>query len=80
MRKLERFIRKILSYRLYSRGEEELKEVKCPECGAALPIPEDVMSGEIISCPDCGMDFEVNITSDDIELKPAEIEGEDWGE
>ena len=44
-------------------------------------IPEDVISGEIVSCLDCGMDFEVSKSDDsDMELKPAEIEGEDWGE
>lgn len=54
---------------------------KCPECDGELDIPDDVISGEIVSCPDCGMDFEVRIEKGgEIELKPAEIEGEDWGE
>jgi len=54
---------------------------KCPECDADLEIPEDVINGEIVSCPDCGTDFEVVIKDDgEVELKPAEIEGEDWGE
>jgi len=40
-----------------------------------------VISGEIISCPDCGMDYEVHVSEGGkVELKPAEIEGEDWGE
>jgi len=40
-----------------------------------------VISGEIVSCPDCGMDYEVRlIDKGEVELKPAEIEGEDWGE
>ena len=56
-------------------------EVKCPECDADLEIPDDVISGEIVSCPDCGMDFEVRLSdSGKVELLPAEIEGEDWGE
>jgi alpha-aminoadipate carrier protein LysW len=46
-----------------------------------LEIPEDVISGEIISCQDCGMDYEVDLTDEGkVSLKPAEIEGEDWGE
>jgi alpha-aminoadipate carrier protein LysW len=46
-----------------------------------LTIPEDVISGEIISCPDCGMDYEARLTDGGkVELIPAEIEGEDWGE
>lgn len=56
-------------------------KAKCTECDGELTIPDDVINGEIVTCPDCGMDFEVNIKdSDEIELKPAEVEGEDWGE
>lgn len=56
-------------------------KVKCTECDGELTIPDDVINGEIVTCPDCGMDFEVNIKdSGEIELKPAEVEGEDWGE
>ncbi len=54
---------------------------KCPECDAELEIPDDVISGEIVSCPDCGMDYEVKLTEQgEVILTPAEIEGEDWGE
>lgn len=56
-------------------------KAKCPECDADLDVPDDAIDGEIISCPDCGMDFEVAIKKGGgVELKPAEIEGEDWGE
>jgi len=56
-------------------------KAKCPECDADLDVPDDAIDGEIISCPDCGMDFEVTIKEGSgVELKPAEIEGEDWGE
>ena len=56
-------------------------KAKCLECDADLSLPEDVINGEIVSCPDCGMDFEVVISDNKtIELRPAEIEGEDWGE
>ena len=56
-------------------------KVKCPTCDADLTVPDDAISGEIISCPDCAMEYEVTIMGNgDIELKPAEIEGEDWGE
>ncbi len=59
---------------------KELK-VNCPTCDADLPIPNDVISGEIVSCPDCAMEYEVNIMDNgDIELHLVEIEGEDWGE
>ncbi|MBS7623962.1 lysine biosynthesis protein LysW [Candidatus Bathyarchaeota archaeon] len=56
-------------------------KTKCPECDAEIDIPSDVISGEIVSCPDCGLDLEVILDEKGaISLKPAEIEGEDWGE
>jgi len=59
---------------------KELK-VNCPTCDADLPIPNDAISGEIVSCPDCAMEYEVSIMDNgDIELHLVEIEGEDWGE
>jgi alpha-aminoadipate carrier protein LysW len=54
---------------------------KCLECDADMDIPDDLIDGEIISCSDSGIHFEVNIKENqEIELKPAEIEGADWGE
>lgn len=54
--------------------------MNCPECDANLNIPEDATVGEIISCPDCGGDFEISKKGDNVELKQAEKVGEDWGE
>ena len=34
--------------------------MNCPECDASLNIPNDASVGEIISCPDCGADFEIS--------------------
>ncbi len=43
--------------------------VQCPECESNLDIEEDeVDEGEIVSCPECGADFEV-ITTNPLELK-----------
>ena len=48
--------------------------VACPECENNLDIEEDeVDEGEIVSCPECGSDFEI-ITINPIELKPVEEE------
>ena len=48
--------------------------VICPECENDLDIEEDeVDEGEIVSCSECGSDFEV-ITLNPIELKPVEDE------
>ena len=56
--------------------------MNCPESDAALKIPKDADIGEIISCSDCGSEFEIskNNNGKDIELKQAENVGEDWGE
>ena len=53
--------------------------MNCPECDAKLNIPEDASVGEIVSCPDCGADFEISKKEgSNIELKQAETVGEDW--
>jgi alpha-aminoadipate carrier protein LysW len=44
----------------------------CPECETNLDIDEEeVDEGEIVSCPECGSDFEI-VTVSPIELKPVE--------
>jgi alpha-aminoadipate carrier protein LysW len=54
---------------------------ECQECGAEIKIPEDSLVGEIVTCPDCGADFEIaNKTQNGVDLKPAESVGEDWGQ
>lgn len=54
---------------------------KCPDCEAEISVPDDATVGEIVSCPDCGLDLEVKqINGDKVDLKEISIEGEDWGE
>ena len=49
--------------------------VNCPECENDLDIQEDdVEEGEIVSCTECGTDFEV-VTVTPLELKAVEEEG-----
>lgn len=50
----------------------------CPECDAELTF-NDVIEGEIVVCPDCGVDLEV-ISLEPFELALAPMEEEDWGE
>jgi alpha-aminoadipate carrier protein LysW len=53
--------------------------MECLQCGAALELAPDVEEGEIIVCPDCGVEWEVmSVDPVTIELAP-EVE-EDWGE
>ena len=55
--------------------------MKCPECDANLNIPEDAAVGEIVSCSDCGADYEISKKDGStVEIKEAETVGEAWGE
>ncbi|MCX8204790.1 MAG: alpha-aminoadipate/glutamate carrier protein LysW/ArgW [Candidatus Nezhaarchaeota archaeon] len=53
---------------------------KCPECDGEIEVPSDAVSGEIVSCPDCGQEYEVEVVKGRPELKVAERLKEDWGE
>jgi alpha-aminoadipate carrier protein LysW len=49
--------------------------IRCPECETELDIDEDgVDEGEVVTCPECGNDYEV-ITINPVELKLVEDEG-----
>ena len=50
----------------------------CPECEAEIDLKAP-MKGEIVQCPDCGVELEV-VNTDPIALAPAPEEEEDWGE
>jgi alpha-aminoadipate carrier protein LysW len=51
------------------------------DCGADLDVPTDSLKGEIIGCPDCGLDYVIEVDeSGSRQLKELLIEGEDWGE
>ncbi len=45
-----------------------------------MPIPEDAVQGEIVTCPDCGLDLEVSVSGQNRTVKALVIEKEDWGE
>jgi alpha-aminoadipate carrier protein LysW len=46
--------------------------VLCPECETNLDIDEEgVDEGEVVSCAECGTDFEV-VTTNPLELKTVE--------
>ena len=51
--------------------------VLCPECETNLDVEEEEMDeGEIVSCPECGSDFEV-ITINPLELRVVSEEDEE---
>ena len=53
---------------------------ECSECGATISIPSDALTGEIVTCVDCGSSFELDDGSGSFSLKPAQTVGEDWGQ
>ena len=56
-----------------------MSTVSCPECAAEINLAENTEVGEILVCPDCGVDLEVtSLGPAAVELAP--MEQEDWGE
>ena len=52
---------------------------ECPECAAEIELTADAIVGEIVVCPDCGMELEV-VSLDPPAVDLAPEEEEDWGE
>jgi alpha-aminoadipate carrier protein LysW len=51
----------------------------CPECAGQIELSADTEVGEILVCPDCGVELEVmGLGPVKLDLAP-EVE-EDWGE
>ena len=54
--------------------------VKCIECDASLEVEESALEiGEIVICPECGVELEV-LKLSPVKLGKAPEEEEDWGE
>jgi alpha-aminoadipate carrier protein LysW len=56
-----------------------MNPVNCPECEAQIDLEATTEVGEIIVCPDCGVDLEVTAL-DPAAVQLAPMEQEDWGE
>jgi alpha-aminoadipate carrier protein LysW len=70
-----------LNQKVETKEATTISMVSCPECGAEINAPNEVMLKEILSCPDCGLELEVSkIEGQNLELKKILIEKEDWGE
>jgi alpha-aminoadipate/glutamate carrier protein LysW len=64
---------------IYDPSSEDVMAV-CPQCEADIEIDEyDVDKGEVISCPECGVDLEV-VGLSPLELDLAPQDGDDWTE
>jgi alpha-aminoadipate/glutamate carrier protein LysW len=57
-----------------------LSSEKCPDCEALVSVPDDALNGEIVTCPDCGLDLEIALAGQERMVKPVVLEKEDWGE
>jgi alpha-aminoadipate/glutamate carrier protein LysW len=56
-----------------------MSTITCPECEAQMELASGTEVGEILVCPDCGVDLEVTgLDPAAVELAP--MEQEDWGE
>ncbi len=56
-----------------------MSAISCPECAAETTLDAGTEVGEIIVCPDCGVDLEVTAL-DPATIQLAPMEQEDWGE
>ena len=56
-----------------------MNTVSCPECAAEITLEPTVEVGEILVCPDCGVDLEV-VALNPAQVDVAPMDQEDWGE
>ena len=56
-----------------------MSTVICIECAADITLADNTEVGEIIVCPDCGVDLEVTAL-EPAAIQLAPMEQEDWGE
>ena len=54
---------------------------ECPACYFEFNLDEGTIVGEVIPCPDCGVDLEIKeIENGNAIVEVAEMTEEDWGE
>ena len=56
-----------------------MQQIACVECEAPISIDDGAMEGEIVPCPDCGVELEV-LTLNPLAVDLAPEVEEDWGE
>jgi alpha-aminoadipate carrier protein LysW len=56
-----------------------MSTVTCSECEAEMTLDATAEVGEIIVCPDCGVDLEI-VALNPAKVELAPMEQEDWGE
>jgi alpha-aminoadipate/glutamate carrier protein LysW len=68
----------LISVRIFTLKEDPTMAL-CTECEAEVALVTGTEVGEILQCPDCGLDLEV-VSLEPPVLAPAPEEEEDWGE
>jgi len=54
---------------------------ECPACYFVFELDDGTIVGEVIPCPDCGVDLEITaIENEEASAEVAEMVEEDWGE
>jgi alpha-aminoadipate carrier protein LysW len=56
-----------------------MKKTDCPVCDGLIELDDDVVAGELLECPDCGVELEI-VKLDPLKVQEAPQEEEDWGE
>ena len=58
-----------------------MAKCECPSCYFEIELDEGTIEGEVIPCPDCGVDLEITkIDGETAKAEIAEMAEEDWGE
>jgi hypothetical protein len=52
----------------------------CNDCEEVVDMPDDVEVGDIISCPCCGLEYEVRMVDGVMEMVELTLDGLDYGE
>jgi len=52
---------------------------ECPVCGGEITLADDVVTGELLECGDCGSELEVT-SLDPVAFEEAPEAEEDWGQ
>lgn len=56
-----------------------MRTVECIECAREIELGDELLLGEILMCPDCGVELEV-VSLDPVAVELAPELEEDWGE
>lgn len=59
-------------------SQQDVRTAECIDCGRAIRLTSP-LQGEIVPCPDCGVELEV-ARLEPLTLQHAPEEQEDWGE